>query len=219
MNKFKSLLPWSTNDSIAEKETCSEDASWQRLTIPDIPYEKIQKVAQTIRSQKLHTPSPEVITKILAKADQPVRNRWIFTSWLWGIPLMLLIFSLLWLVLQPGNQLQWVALGNRPATFHIYRAPSGTNGFKLIEELPVNPTQQSYQYADAFVLPGQNYQYRIEVRDQSGNTITSSTAIGNTWMTSVSQIAILLTGFMLTFGIITIVEEIKPSAWPFLLVP
>ena len=196
MKKLKSLLQWQADKPLAEKDPFSAD----------------EKILQAVRSQEMQTPSPHVLIRLLDEVGRPPKQFWLSQPWLWGIPMMMLIFSLLWLVLQPGNQLQWVAVGSQPATFRIYRAPARTMAFELIEELPANPHQQTYQYADALVFPGLTYQYRIEVRDQRGNTISSSTAISNAWMTSATQIAILLTGFMLTFGIITIVEEIKPSA-------
>jgi hypothetical protein len=211
MKKLKSFIRWHTNQKPSEQTVTFKDSRLHLDAEANFTQERVQKVARAVRSQDVHTPSPQVIDRILSEVNSVSKYRWAETPWVWGIPVMLVIFSLLWLLLQPGNQLQWFTQGNQPATFKIYRAPAGTAAFKLIEEVPATPYQLTYQYADTLVLPGQTYEYLIEVRDQHGNTITSRTAISNTRLTSIIQIAILLTGFMLTFGIITIVQEHTPS--------
>jgi hypothetical protein len=211
MEKLKSLLFWNKNKLPSKQETRTE-FDWSQLERDaNTSNEKIQKIAQVVRSQEMVTPSPQLFSRILAEVDQEPGQTWKSNPWIWGTPVMLLIFTLLWLILQPGYHLQWNTQGNQPATFRIYRASAETMVFKLIEELPARSDQQTYQYADTLILPWQTYQYLIEIRDQNGNIITSRASMQNSWIPLVTQITILLTGFMLTFGIITITQEYKPT--------
>ena len=122
---------------------------------------------------------------------------------------MLLIFILLWLIVQPVTQLQWSTNGNAPELFRIYRSQVGDEQYQLIEEMPAIPSQQIYQYSDLIVVPGRNYQYIIEVHDQSGNTSLSQTVMSNSLMTLAAQISILLTSIVLTFGLVALTLEVK----------
>jgi hypothetical protein len=107
--------------------------------------------------------------------------------------------------------LQWSSIENTPASFRIYRAAAGSEQFELIEELPASPHQHSYHFSDFLLIPGRNYQYLIEVRDQWGNTSLSQVAMSDSTMILASQIALLLTSFMVTFGLITIMQEFDIS--------
>ncbi len=120
-----------------------------------------------------------------------------------------LFFSLLWLLIQPGNQLQWSVSGSEAVVFRVYRAPAGETNFILVDELTATPAQESYQFADPLLIPGQNFSYAIESIDQFGNTSVSQVASSNSMMVLASQIAILLTSIFLAFGMITIADEIS----------
>ncbi len=175
-----------------------------------IHFNSTLQLSQILHSQTSHAPSSKAKDLLLNK----VHNRSIQTKsgvfpWLWGGPTMLLIFILLWLIVQPVTQLQWSTNGNTPELFRIYRSQAGDGQYELIEELPAIPTQQIYQYSDLIVVPGRNYQYKIEVRDQSGNTSLSQTVMSNSLMTFAAQISILLTSMVLTFGLITLTQEVK----------
>jgi hypothetical protein len=210
MDKNRSLLPWYFNHTLSESERSVVETWLQSDPDAKARYQGIRQSAQIITTQEEQAPPAQVRTRLLAQIrKQPVRTKYSSHPWIWGVPMMLLIFILLWLMVQPGTQLQWTVSGNTPADFRIYRAPAGSGQFTLIEEMPAAPAQQTYQYADYLVVPGQNYQYRIEVRDQSGNTSLSQTAVSDSLMTLAAQIAILLTSFMLTFGIITVSQEIR----------
>ncbi len=158
------------------------------------------------------TPSLQVRAKIISDIQQPAVQQNSFSQWIWGVPLATLIFALLWLMIQPGNQLQWSVNGSEAAAFRVYRAPIGDTTFEFVDELPADPAQQSYQFADPLMIPGLNYNYAIETIDQFGNISISQVAASNSMMNFAAQIAILLTSFFLAFGMITIAQEItSPS--------
>ena len=210
MDKNKLLLPWYINDTLSESEKTSVEMWIQRDLNAVEDYQSTQRISQVLRTQDSHAPSNKVRTQLLTLIQkQPIRSKSRVHPWLWGGPIMLLIFILLWIIAQPGTQLRWSINGNTPATSLIYRAPVGSEQFVLIEELTATTTQPTYQYADLLVVPGQTYQYMIEIRDQNGNTTRSQTAMSDSQMTLAAQIALLITSFILTLGIIKVSQEIK----------
>ena len=58
------------------------------------------------------------------------------------------------------------------------------------------------------MLPGQTYHYIIEAIGQNGGKSISPTVSSNTLEVFAAQIALLLSSFILTFGTITIAQEI-----------
>lgn len=209
MNKNRILLPWYINHSLTEAETSSVEFWLQNNPDAGAYQNSIQRIAGAIHCQNEVKPSLQVRAKVLSEISQIAQQTQNIWQWLWGIPLATLIFALLWLVIQPGNQLQWSVQGADAAVFRIYRAPVGDSNFKLVNELAANPIQQDYQFADPVILLGQNYNYAIEIIDQFGNTSISQVATSNSMTLLVAQFAILLTSFMLTFGMITIAQELK----------
>ena len=208
MNKKRALLPWYINNSLSERETLNVESWLRHDPNANAYHDSIKLIAGSIQTQKEFSPSHQLRANIISKIQQPVRQPRSFSQWIWSIPLTAIIFALLWLSIQPGNQLQWSVRGSEPVAFRIYRAPVGNTTFELIDELDAVPTQQSYNFADPVILPGQNYHYAIETVDQFGNTSISQVASSSTMMVLATQFAILLTSLMLTFGMITIAQEI-----------
>ena len=209
MNKNKALFPWHINNTLSEKETLSVEFWLQSDSEADAYHDSVQQLASVIGTQELIKPSHQVRAKIVNSIQQPAQQRNGFSQWIWGVPLATLIFALLWLMIQPGNQLQWSVSGSNVAAFRVYRAPVGDTTFEFVEELPADPAQQSYQFADPLMIPGLNYNYAIETIDQFGNTSISQVAASNSMMVFAAQFAILLTSFFLAFGMITIAQELN----------
>ena len=211
MNKNKELLPWHINQTLSEKESQSVDTWLQGDPDADIYQHSLKQIARVINSQETLSPSLKVRARIHSDIQQPLRGQINTGQWIWGVPLVVLFFALLWLIIQPGNQLQWSVNGTDIATFRVYRAPLGESTFELVEELPALPSQEIYHFADPLILPGQNYHYAIETIDQSGNRTINRVAINNSLMAATAQFAILLTSLMLTFGMITIAKEFNQN--------
>jgi len=207
MNKKRALLPWYLNKTLSERETLNVESWLEHNPDANTYHDSIKSIAGSIRNQKEFSPSHQVQAKIISEIQQPARQPGTLSQWLWSVPLAAIIFALLWLTIQPGNQLQWSVRGSEPAAFRIYRAPVGNTTFELIDEIDAIPTQHSYKFADPVVLPGQNYHYAVESVDQYGNTSISQVASSNSMMVLATQFAILLTSLMLTFGMITIAQE------------
>ncbi len=210
MDKVKKLIPWYINNTLSDIEKKSVEIWIQRDPYARMHHKRIQQLSKVLHTQTSQVPSPEINALLLKQVKkQPIQSKNNIYSWLWSGPTMLLIFILLWLIVQPVTQLQWSTNGNAPELFRIYRSQVGDGQYQLIEEMPAIPSQQIYQYSDLIVVPGRNYQYIIEVRDQSGNTSLSQTVMSNSLMTLAAQISILLTSIVLTFGLVALTLEVK----------
>ena len=210
MEKTKLLIPWYINKTLSR----SENKAVQNLIKhhPNLldDYQITQRISNILQAQESLAPSNRVKNHLLTTVhNQPIRSKNPLHTWLWAVPMMLFIFIILWLVVQPGTLLQWSINGNSPESFLIYRAPEGSTQFVLIDELSATPFQPNYQYADILVVPGQTYQYLIEVRDQNGNTTRSHATTNNAQMALAAQIALFITSSIITFGIIKVLQEIK----------
>ena len=210
MNAPKDLLPWYLNESLTTKEKEAVEAWLQRDEHAQRFHEATQITRKAVVSQAPQTPSRQVETQLLAKIRQPQpRKSFLSAPLAWGLPVAALLFALLWLLVRPGTQLRWSVDGDNLSAFRIYRAPAGSTTFELIEELPASVEQQTYQYSDLAVFPGQTYHYVLEITDRNGRTTLSPVIANNSISTFAAQFAILLTSFVLTFGMITIAQEIK----------
>ncbi len=209
MKNIKDFLPWYINKTLTKSETLEIESWLQGDPKADLYQDSVQQIAEVLSKQSVISPSHQVRAKILNSIHKPVPQSNRFLQWIWGIPLTLLIFSLLWLIIQPGNLLQWSVRDTNAAAYRVYRAPVGGTTFTFVEELPAYPSQQFYQYSDPALIPGQNFNYAIEIVDRLGNTKISQVSSTNTMMALSSQIALLLASFILAFGMITIAQEIN----------
>jgi len=210
MEKTNLLIPWYLNETLSESEKIAVQnlINHHQDSLED--YQITQLISKILQSQESIAPSNRVKNHLLnIEHHQPMRSKNNTHAWLWGVPMMIFVFIILWLVVQPGTLLHWSINGNLPESFLIYRAPEGSNQFVLIDELSAIPSQPEYQYTDIITVPGQTYQYLIEVRDQNGVTTRSQATTNDSQMALAAQIALFLTSFILTFGIIKVVQEIK----------
>lgn len=210
MKKTNLLLPWYINETLSESEKIAVQNLIERHPTSLEDYQYAQRISKIVQKQAVLSPSDRVKNHLLnAVHNQPKLSENSFHHWLWGVPMSFLIFIILWLVVQPGTMLHWSINEISPEYFLIYRAPESSEQFVLIDKLSAKPSQPSYQYADILVVPGQTYQYLIEVRDQYGNTTRSQATTNDSQMALAAHIALLLTSFIITFSIIKVVQEIK----------
>jgi len=210
MDKKEKLLPWLINNTLSEKESKSVEDWIQREKCNQENLRLTKWVSQVVQTQEVQAPSQQIKTRLLTDIqEQSNQSKSKIQPWFWGAPVMLLVFLLLWLIVRPGTQLQWTTTGTANSAFRIYRAPLGTTDFVMLDEFQAEPAQKTYQYKDLTVLPGRNYQYIIEIQNAGGHNSYGRTVVSNSLMTLVVQIVILSTSFVLTFGMITIVQEVK----------
>ena len=210
MKETNNLLPWYLNGTLDISEHQEVEARLKKDETAAAHLDNLSQLSKALHTQDVQTPSHEVETRLFAKIHHEHQTRrGGFLQWIWSAPLAALVFALLWLVIQPGTQLQWAVRGEAAATFQVYRAPVGSLNFELIAEIPAVAGQQNYRYRDTGIFPGKTYHYAIEVISQDGTASFSPTVANNSWETFTAYTILFLTSFVLTLGLITIRQELK----------
>ena len=106
MEKTNLLIPWYLNETLSE----SEKIAVQNLINhhPDSldDYQITQRISKILQSQESIAPSNRVKNHLLNIVNnQPKRSKNTTHPWLWGVPMMIFVFIILWLVVQPGTLL------------------------------------------------------------------------------------------------------------------
>jgi len=214
MKKQKDLLPWFINESLSADEKQMVETWLQHNPEAYSLQNDTQRIASAVTSQESTAPDSLVKAQLFAKIRQAGENRKSFDilQWAWSLPLAAVLIVIILVLVQPVTQLQWSVRDDNLAAFRVYRAPAGGSTFELLGELPAADGQTNYEFTDeTSYLPIKNYHYVIAIVAQNGSTAVSPTVSSNTLMTFASQFALLLTSFTLTFGMITVVKELKIS--------
>lgn len=160
-----------------------------------------KRLQETVISHAHLTP-PKTVWKDLSDSVNEYREQRIntlqkrmFTGF--GASIAVLVFIILWSLVQPGVRLLWSVHGPIPAEFRIYRAPLGSESFILIRELRAHGDIQLYHYTDIFIIPGSIYTYRVEVLDERGSVGFSQLIVEDTWYALPWQLSILLTSVII----------------------
>lgn len=153
-----------------------------------------------ISSQEELQPSPVVKQRIMAKIHQPA-HRWLEPAFRWATStaVAVLVMFVLWIVVQPGTVLAWQSFQD-VTTFRVYRAPAGSANYKLLREIEAQEEVTRYTFLDPLLIPGQDYQYKVEGLQTEGQLAFQETISGNTARVLPAQLAIILTSLMLTFA-------------------
>jgi len=214
MKKQKDLLPWFINESLSADEQQWVETWLQHNPEASSLWNDTQRIASAISSQEATTPDSLIESRLFTKIRQASENRKSFNilQWAWSLPLAAILVVILLVLVQPVTQLQWSVRDDNLAAFRVYRATAGSTTFELLGELPAADGQTNYEFTDetsSFSI--KNYHYVIAIVTQNGSTAVSPAVSSNTLMTFASQFALLLTSFILTFGMITVVKELKIS--------
>lgn len=178
---------------------------------------QIKAMRREIRRQPQEQPPAEVFLKIqaaIAKEEQPVRipSRPIAVWAAAVVVIALATLLLVWQALPPGISLEWSVEGALPQAFRVYRAPvtadslAPSQPFTLLDELQANEAEAAYRFTDWLPLPGQEYVYRVEALDQSGQPTASQTVIGRGVDALAGQLLTLAAICLLLASIVLIVR-------------
>jgi hypothetical protein len=201
------LLPWYINQTLASNEI-EEVENWLFLS-KELNQETLQiyqQIALGLTKQVEFQPSLKIKDTVLSRISRAGFG-FILARWAIGIGLVITIFIGLIFTFRPGIELQWTVLGNDLSGFEIYRASQGSESFEFIHELSKDPNSNRYQYLDPLFFPGQTVRYEIVAVDISGLPIYRQTLLSKTTHVFASQIALLLTSIILSFGVLTISQE------------
>ncbi len=139
------------------------------------------------------------------------------TIWATGMLVMAAVLTLVWFALPPGIVLQWSVQGDAPEAFRVYRAPqtgaadAATLDFALLEQVPANAAEGAYRFMDVQLVPGQSFVYRVEAVGENGQALASQVVVGNALEALPGQLAILLSGLVMIYGIYAVTRPQKPG--------
>jgi hypothetical protein len=207
------LLPWYLNRSLpaADRPAAEEQARRSAQTLS-----AWQAVRLAALSQPSRLPPAAARQRVLAQTQAAGRTRRMPR----GLPVLsgavfaVLALLLLWNVVQPGIGLQWSVKGAVPTAFRVYRAPSGSDRFEILREIPAQSGIIDYSYVDTALWPGQDYQYRVEaVNDRAA----SATIAANGADVLPSQLAIVFSSLLIGISGAYLLREVatlsKPASW------
>jgi len=112
MKGAKSLLPWYVNGSLDVEERQVVETWLQGDDDAAERQRELQQFSAMMNRQEDRMPPRRVDARLFSQIrKQP--SRWSgFLQWSWGFPVAALFFALLWLIVQPGAQLQWSVQGD-----------------------------------------------------------------------------------------------------------
>lgn len=208
---LKSLMPWYITGKLPEDERDAMEEYLRKDTAARLEVRAWEQVQGALKSRPSVTPSLDVRRQILSYAHlatpihrpSPFLQSLAFSS----IALSLLIF--LWMLIKPGVVLQWSTSDNELTAFRIYRAPAGSEAFTLVREISTSQNMAEYSFVDAFLLPGQVFEYRVEGWNPVGGYSNSQSVTGRALDALPAQVAVLLTSLILAFFIVYIAVH-----WP-----
>ena len=211
-NQMRILLPWYANGTLqpSEKQMVEE---WL-LQDPSAQAElaELRRMRQDIKNRpQIPTPAGSfygVTARIQAKPRLPwwAVSRWVSLSM--GTVLTLAILIILWMVVRPGVVLQWSVSESSLSTFRIYRAPMGSQDYKLLSEVPLEENVLQYSFVDAWLVPGQDYVYRVEGVEQGQFLAVSQSIVTSSMVALPGQLAILFTSLVLGYTGLTLIRAI-----------
>jgi hypothetical protein len=195
--------------------------------------ETLQNLQTAVRRQPRRTPPPAVLGRVQAEIDSrrhaPAGRQTLAHPHLrpsLGFPILVLSLvtiilaaAVMWQALPPGIVLKWSVEGNAPEAFRVYRAEieSGEVAaaqFELLEEMPATAQDRSYTFTDFRLLPGQNYVYRVEGLNESGQPAASQTIIGQAEDALPGQLAVLLVLIFTAYCFWNIMQLRRPDQKP-----
>lgn len=166
--------------------------------------ESLRALRTAIQSQPVVQPPPGIgpRARAAAKAVRAGRPAPFWPAWTAGMAILALSLAICWKTLPPGVILEWSAPG-QPAGFRIYRAPASQPSptFQLVGEIPVEQPAGRYSYLDVFLLPGQEYAYRVEALDANGQPAARETIVSGTLGALPGQAAILMLAGIFLYGL------------------
>jgi hypothetical protein len=166
----------------------------------------LSALKNAVRGQASHTPPTFVRLQLMAKIspDRGVRPA---LRWALSAALGMIVFILLWGIVQPGIVLRWVWQPGDVESFQVYRAPQNSDQFTFVSEIPTQESLTEYTLVDSLLLPGQTYTYQIIGFDSDGKSIFSQMVRDNSLAALPGQIALIVASLVITIGLIPGLEQ------------
>lgn len=171
------------------------------------PDYELAALKNAVRGQVTQTPPAFVRSQVMEKIHltQPVRPK---LQWAIGMVLGLIIFAMLWRIVQPGIVIQWVWKQGDVKIFQVYRALEGSDQFAYLSEISAQTALTEYTFVDPLLIPGQNYTYRIVGFDTEGISILDQMVTESSLAALPGQIALIVASLMIAIGLLPELERL-----------
>ena len=208
---LEDLTPWYINQSLSRGENDRYEAWLERHPEASVDIDLWKNIKQTVIEQ------PDLLAPIDVLKDTRARiekyaltissNRQILPALLAGLAVAVMVFSLLWFIVKPGVTLRWSIKGTSPASFRIYRAPSGSENYTLVGEVTARDNQLVYQYRDLMLIPEITYLYRVQGINSDGGVAFSQAVASDPSSILPGQLSILLTSMIMGFACLSLLKS------------
>jgi hypothetical protein len=208
--KPEELTPWYVNQTLAQSEIESYEAWLDEHPDAKDELRLWQAINRAVLEQPRFAPHSRVFEQInshIGEHRTSLKFNWrILPAIASGLAAAMIVFVLLWLIVKPGITMRWSVNGVVPATFRVYRAPTGSPAYELIGEIKSEDNQFVYQYRDLIFVPGRSYLYRVDGINSSGEITFSKAVINDTRSILPGQLIILLTSVIMGYVCLSIIN-------------
>ena len=210
---LEALLPGYLNQTLSAAEQEAVVQGLQEDPRLNEALQEWQGTQRTVQAQALHHPPAAVKEQLMARVRAcNLPQRQVTPAWFvraWGVTLGITTLLLLWVILQPGIQLQWSVQQGQAAAFRIYRAPAGSADFTLLHESANPPVAQTYRFVDTDLWRGRAYAYRIVALGPEGQRVFSNEVTTDAFTALPGQLAVILTSMIIGYSAVKLIEQ-----WP-----
>lgn len=211
IDDLEDLTPWYINQSLSRGEIDCYEAWLERHPEASVDIDLWQNIKQTIIEQPHFLAPIDVLKDTRARIEKYAltmsNNRQILPALLAGFAVAVMVFSLLWFIVKPGVTLRWSIKGASPASFRIYRAPSGSENYTLVGEVTAGDKQLVYQYRDHMLIPESAYLYRVQGIDSDGGVAFSQAVVSDPRSILPGQLSILLTSMIMGYACLSLLKS------------
>ncbi|HEY61712.1 MAG TPA: hypothetical protein G4N95_03595 [Anaerolineae bacterium] len=209
-NKLSRLLPWYANGTLVGKERAAIDNCLLKSVKMKRDSKDIDIIRSIVKNEPIHYPSASLKDRIIERIDkgQTVRKYKLKPADFFGsLIIWVSLFIILWLVFQPGVTIQWyLPIDSKSETINIYRKTISSHNFKIIDQISTVNVPVQIILNDPVLIPGQNYIYRIDAYDTSGDLVYQNLVSASTSKIIVNQIILILSSISLTLAIYILVK-------------
>lgn len=180
----------------------------------DFQEEDLASLRTAVNQQPVLKPSNRVrahlMTRTVAnKPGIPSHFSALVTRWVAGVGTAILVFVILWQVVNPGVELSWSVNIGLPVIYRVYRSTDLNNDPMLVHEFRAESNDKNFHLVDDLIPPALNYTYIVEGVAPDGQTVDSRSLSVDTSNILLTQAAILVVSLLLGWEIIMAFSIIK----------
>jgi hypothetical protein len=205
----RDLLPWYINGTLTAQERQAVESLLKADATFKAEWESLSRLKAVLAERPSPMPSPIPRQRILARIRQvdstrpdPGRRILLALNVTAIVSFSVAILLLLWLAIKPGIVLQWSVANAGISAFRVYRAPTGGARYDFLGEVSARGDFSQYTYVDAFLLPGQSFDYIVEGVGATGQIALSESVAGNALEALPGQVTLVIVSLVLSCGLV-----------------